>query len=267
MFSGADQPMRTPRAESEGVSPELFVDVHCHCLPGLDDGPEDQTGALGLCEALAADHIATVVATPHQLGRYDGRYRAPEVRQAVARLNCQLQETDVPLTVVPGADVRIDERIADLLQSDEILTAGDNGRYLLLELPHEVFVDPGMLMATLVERGVGVVVTHPERHSFLAQNPPYVRRWDSYGVALQITAASFLGEFGRRSEQAAWDFLYEPLPLLVATDAHDTVHRPPRMTQAYRLLAYELGRRVADVLCVENPRRLLAGQDLLRLDR
>jgi protein-tyrosine phosphatase len=267
MFSGGDQPRRASPGQAQGAPPEFFVDVHCHCLPGLDDGPEDLRGALALCEALAADQIATVVATPHQLGRYDGRYRASEIRQAVARLNRCLREAGVPLTVVPGADVRLDERIAELLQSDEILTAGDNRRYLMLELPHEVFVDPSMLMAALAQTGVGVVVTHPERHSFLAQNPQYVRRWGSYAVALQITAASFLGEFGRCSEQAAWNFLYEPLPLLVATDAHDTVHRPPRMTEAYHLLAHELGSRAADVLCLENPRRLLAGQDLLRLDR
>ncbi|UCD49527.1 MAG: hypothetical protein JSW27_18590 [Phycisphaerales bacterium] len=264
-FSGGDGPTRESRRESEGASPELFVDVHCHCLPGLDDGPEDQSGALALCEALAADRIATVVATPHQLGRYDGRCRAPQVRRAVAQLNRCLQEAHVPLTVVPGADVRLDERIVDLLQSDGILTVGDNGRYLMLELPHEIFVDPSVLMAALAQSGVGAVVTHPERHSFLARDPQHVRQWASCGVALQITAASFLGEFGWHSERAAWDFLHERLPVLVATDAHDTVHRPPRMTEAYNLLVHHLGGRAADILCVENPRRLLAGQDLLRL--
>ena len=243
-----------------------FIDIHCHCLPGMDDGPIDRGGSLALCGALVADEIGTVVATPHQLGRYDGAYAGAEIRQAVAELNEVLGGSDVPLTVLPGADVRIDERISRLVASDEILTVGDGGRYLMVELPHEVFIDPGALMAELAQSGFRVLISHPERHRFLAQNLQYVRRWGSHGVGLQITAASFLGDFGRLSEQAAWMFLEGPLPVLVATDAHDTVRRAPRMAEAYRLLAHHLGAGAADILCAENPRRVLAGEDLLYLN-
>lgn len=267
--------MKSPGAEfsvhgshdaSGGLTPRLFVDIHCHCLAGMDDGPTDQRESLALCEALAADHIDTVVATPHQLGRYDGSNESPEVRQAVAHLNQLLTENQIRLTVVPGGDVRLDERIGSLVQSDRVLTVGDGGRYIMLELPHEVFIDPGALMVELGGAGLRAVVSHPERHRFLARMPQHVRQWIPYGAGLQLTAASFLGQFGRLSEQAAWLFLEEPLPLLVATDAHDTVQRPPCMTEAYNLLAYQLGRGPADILCIENPKRLLAGEDLLRLD-
>lgn len=244
----------------------VFVDIHCHCLPGLDDGPADRAEALALCQALAADHIGTVVATPHLLGRYDGLYDARGIRQAVADLSRLLTEEQIPLHVVPGADVRLDERISELLASDLILTVGDAGRHLMLELPHEVFIDPAALLAQLAETGPKVVITHPERHQFLAQRPQYVEQWVPYRPSLQITAASFLGAFGRLSEQAAWAFLEAPLPALVATDAHDLAGRAPRMTDAYRLLLRRLGQDAAHILCVENPRRLLAGQDLLLLD-
>ena len=244
-----------------------FVDVHCHCLPGMDDGPTDRAEALTLCEALAADRVTTVVATPHQLGRYDGLYDAADIRRAVAQLNTLLGEAGIPLTVHPGADVRIDERIGALLGSDQILTVADAGRWLMLELPHEVFIDPTMLLAGLAEDGILVMVSHPERHRFLAARPGHVRQWVPYGACLQITAASFVGEFGADSERAAWTFLNEPLPVLVANDAHDTAGRAPRMTAACQLLAQQLGARAADILCIENPRRLLAGDDLLMLDR
>jgi protein-tyrosine phosphatase len=170
------------------------------------------------------------------------------------------------LEVYPGADVRLDERISELLASDQILTVGDAGRYLLLELPHEIFIDPAMLLAQLAENGLQVVVTHPERHRFLAQRPDYVRRWIPHGPSLQITAGSFLGGFGTLSEQAAWAFLKAPLPVLVATDAHAMAGRAPRMSEAYRVLARRIGREKANVVCVENPQRLLAGQDLLLLN-
>ena len=250
----------------EGGAWPVFVDIHCHCLPGLDDGPADGAEALALCRALVADHVGTVVATPHQLGRYDGLYDAQRIRQAVADLNQMLAEAHVSLKVCPGADVRIDERISDLLASDKILTVGDAGRYLLLELPHEVFIDPALLLAQLAENGLQVVITHPERHRFLAQRPDYVRHWVPHRPSLQITAGSFLGGFGPLSEQAAWAFLEAPLPILVATDAHAMSGRAPRMSEAYRVLAQRLGREKAYVVCVENPKRLLAGQDLLLLD-
>ncbi len=251
----------TERVGEDGTP--AFTDVHCHCLPDLDDGPSDIPAALTLCRALAADGIATAVATPHQLGRYDGLYDAQAIRKAVAQLNELLLDTQVPLKVLPGADIRIDERITDLVRSDEILTVADGGRYLLLELPHEVFIDPEMLLAGLVEAGFGGVITHPERHMFLAENPEYVLRWASYQPCLQITAASFLGGFGRRSERAAWEFLNAPMPVLVATDAHDMAGRAPCMADAYGLLTRYVGRDGADILCRENPRRLVEGEDLI----
>jgi protein-tyrosine phosphatase len=216
---------------------------------------------------LAADGIRTVVATPHQFGRYEGRNSGQQIRQAVEQLKQVLAQAQIPLSVLAGADVRIDERIPQLLKSNEVLTVGDMGRYLLLELPHEVFVDPIGLLASLAEVGMTAVITHPERHPFLARNPNYVQRWVEYRPCLQITAASFGGGFGPLAQEAAWAFLHEPLPVLAATDAHDTTSRAPRMTEAYMLLTQRLGRSAAQMICVENPQRVVSGQDLLRLTK
>ncbi len=142
------------------------VDVHCHCLPGLDDGPATLPEALELCRALSEDGITTVIATPHQLGRYDGRCQAWEVRSAVAKLNTALAQEGLPLEVAPGADVRVDERIPALLEKDLVLTLADRGRHLLLELPREVFIDLKPLLVELAARGIEAVVCHPERRRY-----------------------------------------------------------------------------------------------------
>src|SRR5256885_16502448 len=99
------------RALQERFGVKRIVDVHCHCLPGLDDGPKDLAGAMDLCWALANDGITDVIATPHQLGRYDGRNAPTIVRSAVVELNSKLREAGVPLQVYPGGDVRVDERL------------------------------------------------------------------------------------------------------------------------------------------------------------
>ncbi len=250
---------------NSGTDRPGFTDVHCHCLPGFDDGPAERIEALALCRSLVADGIERVVATPHQLGRFEDRYDADAIRDAVSDLNRCLLEAQIPLTVLPGADVRLDERIPMLLGSDNILTVAEGGRYLLLELPHEIFIDPETLLSALASMEVTAIVTHPERHAYLARNPQYVRRWVKHRPCLQITAASFGGAFGRQSQEAAWAFIHAPMPILVATDAHDTHGRAPRMSEAYNVLAKRFGYIVADILCVENPRRAVEGQSLLML--
>lgn len=244
-----------------------FTDVHCHCLAGFDDGPSGRLEMLSLCRSLVADGISRVVATPHQLGRFEGRYEGDQIREAVGILNDCCAQAEIPLTVLPGADVRVDERIPELIDSGAVLTVADGRRYLLLELPHEVFIDPQALMEDLSRMGVTTVITHPERHMFLARNPDYVQRWAPLGPCLQITTASFGGGFGRLAQEAAWAFVRAPMPVLVATDAHDTGGRAPRMSEACRLLGRRLGRTVAQMLCLDNPRRVVEGEDLLMLAR
>ena len=255
---------RTDGASHRG---QTFTNVHCHCLPGLDDGPATLAEAIALCRSLAADGFDNVVATPHQLGRFDSLYGAQAIREAVKALNLNLKEAQIPMTIMPGADVRLDERIPALIESDDVLTVANGGRYLLLELPHEIFIDPTVLLASLAQAGLSVVITHPERHRFLAQKPDYVQRWTKYRPSLQITAGSFGGGFGLLAKEAAWAFVRQPLPILVATDAHNTTSRAPRMTEAYMLLDRRLGRHVAETVCVENPLRIVRGQELQMLDR
>src|SRR5437588_1611323 len=115
----SEQQSNSQRARLARFDAAESADVHCHCLPGLDDGPATLEDALDLCRALVDDGITVAIATPHQLGRYEGQNQAAKVRQAVEMLQRALVEQKVPLRVVPGADVRIDERLPDLLDSDQ----------------------------------------------------------------------------------------------------------------------------------------------------
>jgi len=242
--------------------PAQFVDVHCHCLPGLDDGPGTMAEAVALCRALVADGCATAVATPHQLGRYEGLTPASRIRWAVHDLNAALLEADVPLAVVAGADVRLDGRIPALLDAGRILTLAGGGRYLLVELPDEVFIDISPLLIQLAEREVTAVISHPERHAFLLRRPDAARPWAEKGALFQITAASLCDDFGPEIERAAWYWLEQGMAALVASDAHDLLDRRPRMSQAFGLIAERLGHGVACRACIANPAAVLAGADI-----
>jgi protein-tyrosine phosphatase len=240
-----------------------FVDVHCHCLPNVDDGPESIDEALALCRALVDDGIGLVVATPHQLGRFETRAGADRAREAVQRLNRELSTAGLDLTVLPGAEVRLDERIIGLLAQDEILTLADRSRHILLELPYDVFIDIEPLLAPLISGGIGPVIAHPERNMPLLEHTQALRGWLAGGASLQVTAASLTGDFGSWVERAAWRLMREGWVDIVATDAHDCRSSPPRMTMAFAEIGAGLGRDLAHLLCIDNPSRVVRGERLV----
>ena len=252
----------TEKSGPERFSRHWYVDIHCHCLPAIDDGPATRPEALALCQALVDDGITTAIATPHQLGRFNGCNEAAQIREKVSALNEELKSNDIALTVVPGADVRMDERICQLLEADKILTLADGGRYILLEFPSCVFIDIEPLLVELSALGVQAVISHPERHPILAKQPEVLLKWLKQPAHLQVTAGSLLGEFGLAAQRAAWHFLSSGLALLVATDCHNLNGRRPRMSAAFERINIKLGETIARLVCIENPLRILRGQDI-----
>jgi len=241
----------------------LFTDIHCHCLPGLDDGPVTMAESLELCRRLVEEGIATVVATPHQLGRFEGCNETERVREAVCSLNEAVKNNGIPLKVVPGGEVRVDERICQFLKADKILTLADGGRYILLELPHEVFIDIEPLVTELASMGIQSVISHAETNAPLVTQPRVLLRWLEHSAHVQITSSSLVGDFGLEIQRAAWHFLTSGWARLVATDSHDTNVRRPRTRDAFRRISTKLGRDLAHLVCIENPSRVVNGQDIV----
>lgn len=235
-----------------------LADIHCHCLCGFDDGPGTMEESIALCATQAAGGITDVVATPHQLGRYDGRNSVASIREGVASLNAALTVQEIPVRVWAGAEIRLDERIGKLLAQGALMTVGDSTTHILVDLPTDTFVDVRPLLLDLRAAGVSTVIAHPERNDVLARNDRAVTGMVGCGALLQITAGSLLGDFGRRAEEAAWRWLYEGLVTLVASDAHDPHARPPRMGAALRAVTARMGFPVAYRVCVRNPLDVLA---------
>lgn len=235
------------------------VDIHCHCLPGLDDGPETMVEALELSRALVEDGTTTVLATPHQLGRYDGRNESGEIRRKVGEMAAALKDEGIPLRILPGGDVRIDERIPSLIEQDRVMTVADSGRYLLLELPSDFCISPIPLMHAMRGKGVELILTHPERYVYLAKEPQKVIGWVQEGLHLQVTADSLTGRFGELAMQAGWFWLERGVVATVASDAHHATARGPCMSDAIAAITSRLGRRVASLTCLENPLRAIKG--------
>jgi len=247
----------------KGYGWEKFTDIHCHCLFGLDDGPATMAESLALCRRLVEEDIATVAATPHQLGRFDGCNKAANVRQAVNDLNEALKNSSITLKVVPGGEVRVDERVCQFLEADKILTLADGGKYILLELPYQVFIDIEPLLTELASMGIQSVIAHAEKIASLATQHQVVLSWLEHSAHLQITASGLLGDFGPEVQRAAWYLLTSGWATLVATDSHDTNLRRPRMRAAFGRISTKLSEDLARLVCIENPSRVINGQNIL----
>ena len=252
------------------------VDIHCHCLPAIDDGPRNAAESVALCRLPVRDGFTDVVATPHQLGRWDGLNWAAEVRAAVAQLQVMLDRERVPLRIHPGGEVRIDERIPKLLHDGKLLTLGDGGRYLLLELPTSMHIGADAVMklmqqcASVASDGAAqlatiatpphVVLAHAERYDSLRRDPQAAEPWVHAGAVLQVNASSLLGEGPPDSRAAALQWLADGWVSAIATDAHSTNTRRPRMSEAIDLIEREFGIDVAQEVCIDNPLELLGLQ-------
>ncbi|MCA9260172.1 MAG: hypothetical protein KDA61_13265, partial [Planctomycetales bacterium] len=235
------------------------VDVHCHCLPGLDDGPDDLKRALDLCRALVDDGITNVVATPHQLGSYDRNNSAEVIQEVADELIAELAAQDIPLEIVTAGDVRVDDRLLRLMELGEIQTVANLEGHILLELPHEMFIDPLPLINALADRDIQAIMTHPERHRYLQGSTRMPRAWIEAGAAIQVTSGSLVGEFGHHAYDHAWRLVNAGLVDIVASDAHHSRRRPPRMTDALDVLVEGIGETEARRLCLENPLKVWEG--------
>lgn len=251
--------METP---SENPADLPWIDIHCHCLPGVDDGPNTLAGSLELCRRLVEQGVGQVVATPHQLGRYEGRNLAWDIRAAVANLQAELDLASIPLRVHAGGEVRIDPGIATLLQRDQVLSIADGKKFVLLELPLDIAVNPMRLVTQLATAGITTVIAHVERYPSVIRHPDSVIGWIQGGARLQVNADSLLGAAGGAVEACAWQLLRRGSVSVIASDAHDAVRRRPRLAEIATILAEEIGASPARQLLRENPERILLGQPL-----
>jgi protein-tyrosine phosphatase len=236
-----------------------FVDIHCHLLPGIDDGAKDWDESLAMARLAAEGGTATIVATPHQLGNFSGN-RGDDIRRRVVELQEKLHVANIQLTVLPGADVRIEPDLVERLMHGDVLTLGDHRRHVLLELPHELYFPLEPLVEQLSRRNITGILSHPERNQGILHRPPVLRPLVEAGCLLQITAGSLCGTFGPECQRFCEWLLAEGLVHFVATDAHGPRSRRPLMRRAFERVVELAGEPTAIAVCKENPGRVATGQ-------
>lgn len=201
------------------------IDLHCHVLPGIDDGPESIESSIALARAAANLGVQTMVATPHVSRRFDND--ADTIAQKVAELNARLALEEVELEVRVGAEIAI-TRAAEL-EPQELERLGlGGGPWLLLEPPFSpVATGLDVLLTELQRRGHRIVLAHPERCPAFQRDPQMLRSLVRGGVLTSITAGSLVGRFGGSVRRFAMRMVAEGIVHNVASDAHDRAARSP----------------------------------------
>jgi protein-tyrosine phosphatase len=237
-----------------------MIDIHCHLLPNLDDGPESLEETMEMCRMAAADGIKVIVATPHQ---QDGVHNTPAeaILKKVQSVTAFLKRAQINLQLLPGADVRVDVDTGEKIMRGEILSVNNTKRYFLLEFPaHSIPPNIDKLIFNLLLKNITPILTHPERIFEVQENPNRVYELVSMGVLSQITAMSVTGEFGAKAKQCARTLLKHNLVHLIATDAHSANHRPPILSQAVKVISRLLDEERAHEMVTRIPLQIVRGE-------
>ncbi len=232
-----------------------MIDLHCHILPGIDDGPVLMEASLAMARMAVSDGIGTVVATPHVL---DLPYSPALIAEQVGRFREALQSARIPLEVLAGAEV------SALLDPAQLAPFTLNATpYLFFEFPHShVPQNAGQLLFNAILAGLRPIITHPERNPSFVRNPQLLFDLVEGGALVQVTAESLTGGFGDEALQCSRYLLRKGKVHFLASDAHSPSHRAPNLSRGVAAAARLVGRAAAMQLVKENPAAVLAGREL-----
>ncbi|MBI3472634.1 MAG: exopolysaccharide biosynthesis protein [Candidatus Solibacter usitatus] len=235
-----------------------MVDIHSHILPGLDDGAETLEEAVAMLRLAAESGTTDIVASPH--ANFEYTFQPELIEQKIAELTAAV---DASIRIHRACDFHLSyDNIQDALAHPGRYTI-NHKNYLLVEfsdllIPHS----SGDVFGSLQAAGMVPVITHPERNGLLRQRLDKLEAWAESGCLLQVTALSFLGRFGKHAKAFADLLLERNLVHIVASDAHDTQHRPPLLREAYEYVRRKRGPARAEALFAANPRATLTGDPL-----
>jgi len=232
-----------------------MTDVHCHVLPGLDDGARTVEDSLAMLEAAEKDGITAVVATPHSNLQYD--FHPSMVNAALEKL-CAAYTG--PIEIHTGCEMHLMLTTLDQAVADPKRFSIAQKSYLLLELnDYALFSNTEDNLKALEGAGLRIIIAHPERNPLLQSRIEMVREWAAAGRLMQITAASIFGRFGKQAAKTSRELLDAGLVHIVASDAHDIRRRPHGMAAARTWIEENYSPDLARLLFVDHPNAIVRG--------
>jgi protein-tyrosine phosphatase len=235
-----------------------MVDIHCHILPGLDDGAKDIQVSLSMAQAAIEEGVTHIVGTPHASSEYAFNYtRVKQLHEQLQRL------VGDRLQLATGCDFHINLENIEALRVDAPRFCINQNNYLLVEFS-EYSISPTMnhTLHDLQLMGLRPIITHPERNAILQGQPGRLAAWVQIGCFGQVTAGALTGGFGPKSQEDALRWIGEGLIHFVASDAHNMSWRPLTLLPAFEVVRERFGEETARALFVDNPLAAFEGREL-----
>ena len=238
-----------------------MIDIHCHILPHIDDGPSSWTTSLNMCRQAVANGINTIIATPHT---FNGVYynKPKDIEEKVKILNQKIKENNIPLKILPGSEVHLSADVIEAIKKKEILTL-NKSNYILLEFPHtQIPLHIEEILFQIQIMGITPIISHVERNLKFQQKPALLSRLIQRGALAQITAASLCGFFGPIPKKISQKFLSEDLVYSIASDAHSDSEegRGSFFSQALKEASKIIGHQSTLKLVKTNPQKIILNQ-------
>jgi len=235
----------------------LIYDIHCHLLPGLDDGAFLPDESLAMAEMAAKNRTCTMVCTPHWI---PGGFTQDELIRVYRDLGQRIRERKIPVRLALGQEIMMDgsyRKTAKMLEQSELLTI-NRSRYPLIEFDPFIREDAACRIVSYLRAGGFVpIVAHPERYAFTDEDHGSLEHLRSAGALLQINKGSITGFFGKEAQQAAVYMLRKRLADFAASDAHSPYRRTPPMAEIHEYVSEFCSPGYADHIFSENPLRVL----------
>lgn len=236
----------------------MLIDLHCHILPGVDDGAKDYTMGIKLARAAVDQGIQHSLLTPHHM---DGMYtnHKQDVLEKAATFQQQLKVNGVELNVYPSQEVHLTGELIESIENDDILFMDETEHYLLLELPHSGIPEyTEQIVFELIARGITPVIAHPERNHGFQKHPEKLFDFVQQGCLTQLTSSSYMGVFGPEVQRLTEKFIDANLGSVFASDAHNFEGRRYLMKEAFAKLENDFGADIAERY-QDNARNILNG--------
>lgn len=239
-----------------------MIDLHCHILPNVDDGPKDLAESVEMAKQAVQQGIKTIIATPHHRNEKYENHGQTIFRQ-VEEFNRVLKSESLDLSVLVGQETRIFGEMVEALETGEILPL-NQGKYVFVELPSgHVPRYTGQLLFDIQLKGFVPVIVHPERNQEIVENPEVLYQLVKKGALTQVTASSVSGHFGKTIKKFSLQLIEANLTHFVASDAHNTSSRGFKMVEAYDVIEKNFGVE-AVYMFRENTELVVQGKSVYR---
>ncbi|MCF0229406.1 MAG: hypothetical protein HUJ76_06910 [Parasporobacterium sp.] len=241
-----------------------MYDIHCHLIPGVDDGADNLSETIEMCLLAVKGGTRGIAATPHcNIPKLFSNYWNDTFNDKIREIRKELARRDIPLKIFTGQEIFLTGDVVGMLRRKELITI-NNSRYVLVEL------DPGEAASTAYQKlenlragGYVPIVAHPERYGFFTRHRDAEEMIKSMGCLLQLNKSSLRGSYGPAARTVALRLLDERMADIVASDSHGPYERTPYMDDAFAAIADVTSYRYAEYLFETNPGRVLRDEDIL----